>query len=79
MSVAHLASPEVTFGEVSGPVDGDVGCGAGAVFKTAPAHVADQSYRIDIGPDGVKVVAGGEAGACYARVTLDQLAKLAED
>lgn len=77
--VVRLKSPEVTFGEVSGFVDGDIGCGAGAVFKTAPAHVADQAYRIDIGPGGVKVVAGGEAGARYARVTLDHLARLAED
>jgi len=76
--VARLASPEVAFGDVSGLVDGDVGCGDGAKPKSAPAHVADQAYRIDIAPDGVKVLAGGAAGARYARVTLDQLAKLAE-
>ena len=76
--VEALSSPEVTFGKVSGPVDGDIGCGAGAVVKEAPGDVADQAYRIVVSADGVKVVAGGEAGARYASVTLEQLAKLAD-
>ena len=76
--VSLLRSPEVIFGEVSGPVDGDIGCGVGAVQKTAPGVVADQAYRIDIAPGGVKVIAGGRAGERYARVTLEQLARLSE-
>ena len=59
----RLKSPVVSFGKVSGSV---------------PANVADQAYSVVIAPEGVKVVAGGAAGERYARVTLDQLAKLAE-
>ena len=45
----------------------------------APADVADQAYRIEIAADGVRVTAGGEAGARYAQLTLDQLRRLSDD
>ena len=58
--VSALASPQIARGKVKG----------------APATTADQAYEITVGRDGVKVVAGGAAGERYAKVTLDQLAKL---
>ena len=73
-----LASPEVTYGKVSGLVDGDKGYDRNAVLKEAPEEVADQSYRIVIAPDGVTVTAGGAAGERYARATLAQLARLSD-
>lgn len=42
-----------------------------------PENVADQAYVLDIRPNGVSVTAGGEAGERYARITLQQMAKLA--
>ena len=58
--VSALASPQIARGKVKG----------------APAATADQAYEITVCRDGVKVVAGGAAGERYAKVTLDQLAKL---
>ena len=42
----------------------------------APADVADQAYILEIAPDGVAITAASAQGERYARVTLDQLAKL---
>ena len=45
----------------------------------SPVRVADQAYVLDISSDGgIRISAGGDAGERYARVTLEQLAKLAE-
>ena len=44
--------------------------------ENAPSAVSEQAYRLEISPAGVKIVAGGDAGARYARTTLTQLAKL---
>ena len=41
-----------------------------------PQDVADQAYAIEITKDGARVVAGGEAGARFARATLAQIAAL---
>lgn len=41
-----------------------------------PQDVADQAYTIEITKDGARVVAGGEAGARFARSTLAQIAAL---
>ena len=43
----------------------------------APRETSDQAYAITIAADGVKVVAGGVAGERYAKVTLEQVARLA--
>ena len=48
-----------------------------AAVPGAPADVADQAYALEVAPDGVTVTAAAECGERYARVTLDQLAKLA--
>lgn len=42
----------------------------------APATVSKESYRLEIAPSGVTITASDERGFRYARVTLDQLAKL---
>ena len=44
----------------------------------APAATVDEAYVLEIASDGVKIKALGEKGERWARVTLGQLAKLAE-
>ena len=60
VSVARLSNVTVVRGEVPG----------------APAATADEAYVLDIGEDGVKITAPGPRGERWARVTLDQLARL---
>ncbi len=48
----------------TGPVEG------------APAETADESYRLTVSPDGVRIVAPTARGERWARVTLDQLRRL---
>ena len=43
----------------------------------APAATADEAYILEIGPDGAKITASGPFGEIWARVTLDQLVRLA--
>ena len=43
----------------------------------APAAVADEAYVLEIAPSGAKITAPGPRGERWARVTLDQLARLA--
>ena len=50
----------------------------GAV-EGAPAAVAEEAYRIEIGPSGVTVTAPDARGERHAKVTLDQLARLSRD
>ena len=45
----------------------------------APAATADEAYILDVGPDGVTITAPGPRGERWARVTLDQLARLSAD
>lgn len=45
-------------------------------IEGAGADVADQAYRLEIAPAGVRITAGGDAGARYARTTFAQLVKL---
>lgn len=45
----------------------------------APSNVRDQAYSIELGESRVRIVAGGEAGERWARVTLDQLRRLTGD
>ena len=47
------------------------------VVTNAPAEVADQAYVLDIRKDGVTITASAPAGERYARVTLEQLKRLA--
>ena len=47
------------------------------VVTNAPAEVADQAYVLDIREDGVTITASAPAGERYARVTLEQLKRLA--
>ena len=49
----------------------------GAV-KGAPAATADEAYVLEIGADGAKITAPGPHGERWARVTLDQLVRLAD-
>ena len=51
---------------VRGPVDG------------APAEVADESYRLEIATNGVRIVSPSAHGERLARVTLDQLVRLSD-
>ena len=41
-----------------------------------PEAVAEQAYRIEVTPAGVRIVAPSETGERYARTTLDQLVRL---
>ncbi len=45
----------------------------------APARVAQESYRLEIGVKGVKITAPTERGVRYAKTTLRQLVALAAD
>ncbi|MBR4652343.1 MAG: family 20 glycosylhydrolase [Kiritimatiellae bacterium] len=54
----------------------DVSVAHGAV-PGAPAAVADEAYLLEICEDGAKITAAGAFGETWARVTLDQLARLA--
>ncbi|MBQ3340681.1 MAG: family 20 glycosylhydrolase [Kiritimatiellae bacterium] len=49
----------------------------GAVSEAPPA-VADEAYVLDIGEDGAKITASGMFGEIWARVTLDQIVRLAD-
>jgi hexosaminidase len=46
---------------------------APTVTVHAVADLGAEAYRLDIGPDGVSIAAGGQAGAFYAAQTLRQL------
>jgi hexosaminidase len=38
-----------------------------------PAHLPPEGYRLSVAPEGISIVAGGDAGAFHARTTLLQL------
>ena len=45
----------------------------------APAATADEAYVLEIESDGAKITASGSFGEIWARVTLDQLVRLAQN
>ena len=47
-----------------------------APVEGAPMGAADEQYCLDIAPTGVVITASGRRGAIWAKVTLNQLAKL---
>ena len=47
--------------------------GEGAVSVEIGEGMGTEAYRLEIGEDGVRVVAGGAAGAFYGRQTLEQV------
>ena len=49
-----------------------------ARIEDAPPELAAEAYRLEIAPEGVKIVASDPRGERYARATLAQLVKLAE-
>ena len=44
----------------------------------APSSTADESYILEIGAEGVTITASSPRGERWARVTLEQLAKLSD-
>ena len=67
LQASGLPAPETAIGE---PVDGAIH------FRLDPGFDAasPEAYALDVGPDGVRVVAGDPAGLFYGAVTLWQLA-----
>ena len=67
---------EVLPGTGFAAADAAISCVTGAVPEAAGALAANESYRIDITPSGVRLTAPTEKGFRYAKTTLAQLRKL---